>query len=113
VLGLSLDVLRAEALQLLEDVADVLAIVRDAALILVSLIAGLVLFLIYSKVSAVLNAAKRTMKNAEEVTSTISSRIAGPAAAGSGLAFGAGKMAAFVMGFSRKKKKKKGGEDDG
>ena len=98
---------------MLEDVADVLAIIRDAALILVLLIAGLVLLLTYSKVSAVLNAAKRTMKNAEEVTSTISSKIAGPAAAGSGLAFGAGKMAAFVMGFSRKEKRRKGEEDDG
>jgi hypothetical protein len=47
----------------------------------------------------------------EEITDAVSSKIAKPAAAGSGVAFGLGKMAAFVAGFG--KNKNQGGEEDG
>ena len=99
----------------MEQTADILAIIRDAIIILVFLTAGITLFLIYRMLAGLLSSAKRTLKNAEEVTSAVSSKIVGPAAAGSGVAFGAGKLAAFVLGFSRKKKGKegKGGKNDG
>ena len=96
----------------LADTADILAIIRDSLLILVFLMILLLLFVTYRKLSAVLNSARQTLKNVEEVAAAISGKIVGPAAAGSGVAFGAGKLASFVLGFSRKKRKK-GGNNDG
>ena len=97
----------------LADTADILAIIRDSLLILVFLLILSLLFLTYSKLSAVLKSAKQTLKSVEEVAAAVSGKIVGPATAGSGAAFGAGKLAAFVLGFSRKKRKKKGGNNDG
>ena len=71
------------------------------------------LLVVLGKVSGLLSSARRTMKNLEEVVDAVSSRIVGPAAGGSGVAFGAGKLAAFFLGFSRKRKSKEGGQNDG
>ena len=92
------------------DVADIIAVIRDIALISILLFAMAVLLALYWKLSGVLDSARRIMKNADEVADAISSRIVGPAAAGSGVAFGAGKVAAFILGLSRRKK---GGKSDG
>ena len=93
---------------------EIIALIRDIALISILLVAMFALLLLFMKVSAVLDSARRIMKSAEEVATALSSRIVGPASAGSGVAFGAGKMAAFVLGFSRRRKQKgKGGKDSG
>ena len=97
----------------LAETADILAIIRDSLLILVFLMILMLLVVTYRKLSAVLNSARKTLKNVEEVAAAVSGKIVGPATAGSGVAFGAGKLAAFVLGFSRKKRKKKGGNNDG
>ena len=99
----------------IENVAEIVGIVRDFILILAFLIAALVLLLIYRKLSSVLDSARKTLKNAEELTTAISSKLAGPAGSGSGVASGAGKVAAFIFNFARrmKKKKKNGGDKDG
>ena len=76
-------------------------------LLSVSLIVVLVLFL---KVLSVLKSAKRTIGAAEEIITTVSENVVGPAAAGSGVAFGAGKAMAFLFGL---KKRRKGAKDDG
>ena len=90
------------------DTAEIIAMVRDIvflALLLVLLIVALVLFL---KLSSMLNSVKRTIRDAEEMVSTVSGSVVRPAAAGSGIAFGAGKILAFMFGLGRKRKKKGG-----
>ena len=95
----------------LADAADILGIIRDGLLILIFLLAVIVLLVIWRKVSAVLNSFARTAKSVEEITEAVSSKIAKPAASGSGVAFGIGKVAAFVAGLG--KSKNQGGDEDG
>ena len=71
------------------------------------------LLLVYKKLASVLDSASRALKNAEELTTTISSKLIGPAEAGNGVASGAGKAAAFVVSFARRFNKKKKGDEDG
>lgn len=99
---------------MLLGVVETVAIIRDFLLIFVFLSVLIVTLLSYRKVSTILDSAKRTMISVEEVAETVSSRIVGPAASGSGAAFGLGKVAAFFLGLSRRKKDKgKGGDSDG
>ncbi len=94
------------------DFAEVVALVSDILLIVLLLLATLTLLIVLWKVSSLLNSVRRTLSNVEDVAEAVSSRIVGPAAAGSGVAFGVGKLAAFFMGLS-KKRNSKGGEDNG
>ena len=94
------------------EAADTIAIIRDVAIITILLLAMLVLLVIFRKVSGVLDSARRTFRSAEEVTAALSSKIVGPAAAGSSVAFGFGKLAAVVLGWSSSRRRK-GDKDDG
>ncbi len=96
----------------LAEAANTIAIVRDIVLIVIVSATTLVLLFLFRKVSKVLDSAATILDRVENIAETMSSRIVGPAAAGTGVAFGAGKLAAFVLGFS-KKRKKEGGEDNG
>lgn len=93
------------------DTAEIIAMARDIVfllmmlLLLVLLVVALVLF---RKVSAVVDSAKRTIRGAEEMVSTVSGSVVRPAAAGSGIAFAAGKILAFIWGLGRRKKNKGG-----
>ncbi len=95
----------------LTDAAEIIAVIRDIAfivLLLVMLVAALVVVVLVRKVSYVLNSAKRTAKGVEDMMSTVSDSVVRPAAAGSGVAFGAGKILAFILGLVRRKKKQGG-----
>ncbi len=95
----------------LTDAAEIIAVIRDIAfivLLLVMLVVVLVAAVLVRKVSAVLNSAKRTAKGVENMMSTVSGSVVKPAAAGSGVAFGAGKILAFILGLGRRKKKQGG-----
>ena len=95
----------------LTDAAEIIAVIRDIAfitLLLVTLVVVVVLMVLVRKVSSVLNSAKRTAKGVEDMMSTVSSSVVKPAAAGSGVAFGAGKIMAFILGLGKRKKKQGG-----
>ena len=92
----------------LADIADVIGIVRDFLLIFALLAAILILLVLYKKLASLLDSAGRAMRNAEEVATSISSRIVRPATAGSGMASGIGKLVAFITGFSRRSTSKGG-----
>ena len=95
-------------------VAEWVALVRDITLLLLLLVALFVVLFLYRKASTLLDSTKRAMKNAEDIVSTVSEKVVGPAAAGTGLAFGAGKVMAFLLGVSgRRRKRKRGGSDNG
>ena len=97
----------------MERAAEIVGIVRDVFLIGGFSLAILALFLIYRKVSGALDSLGRVIRRGEEVADAVSSRFVGPAVAGSGLAFGAGKFASFVLGLRNKKKERKGEDSDG
>ena len=84
--------------------------IRDIAFLVSLLTLLLTTLILYRKLSAVLNSAKRTLKGTEEVVSALS-KLARPAAVGSSTVFGAGKLAAFLLGISRRKKNQR--RDDG
>ena len=67
----------------LEDVAQIIGIVRDGVLLLALLIGILVMLMLYRKVSSIFNAVSRTMD----------------------MASGAGRVTDFLAGLSRRKKK--------
>lgn len=102
--GLRVDTLSAQ---------EIIGMIRDIAIISVLVVVLLVVLLLYLKVASILNSVKRTMKNAEDVASIVLNRIARPAAAGSSVAFGAGKVAAFLAGLTGRRQRRKGGEKDG
>ena len=83
------------------DAAEIIAMIRDIALLVMIVVTTLAVIIIYVKVSRILNTAKRTLESVEGIISTVSEKLVAPAAAGSGLAFGVGKLAAFLFG-SRK-----------
>ena len=92
----------------LGEIADIIGIVRDVFFIILLLLAIVILFVVYRKGTSFLDSAKRTMNSVEEVADAISTKIAGPASAGSGVAFGAGKVVSFIRGFSKRKKREEG-----
>ncbi len=94
-----------------DDAAEIIAVIRDIAFIVLLLVTLLVAVVLVSKVSSVLNSAKRTAKGVEDMMSTVSGSVVKPAAAGSGVAFGAGKILAFILGLGKRKKKQQGGSN--
>ena len=66
------------------DAAEIIAMVRDIALLVMLVVTTLAVIIIYFKVSKVLNSAKRTLESVEGIISTISEKLVAPAAAGSG-----------------------------
>jgi len=92
--------------------AETVAVIRDFAFLVLIVVATLATLIVFFKVSALLNSTKRALRDAEDVVSTVSGRILGPAMASSRVAFGAGKILAFVLGL-RRKQQKRGGDDDG
>ena len=96
------------------ELAELVGVIRDvimiiAFLISIALLAGL--FFLYRKLSRLLDSGRRTVTSLEEVAEAVSKKIVGPAAAGSGVAFGLGKAAAFVRGFRTSKTRKGEGND--
>ena len=87
------------------DVATIIGMARDIVFFLLLAVALLVIFVLFRKVSALLDSVKRTVKDAEDVISVISDKVVGRATAGSGVAYGAGKVGAFLLGLRRRGKK--------
>ena len=97
------------------DFAEWVAVIRDVILIMAFLLFTFLLlgmFFLYRKLSRLVDSAKRTVASAEQVADAISSKLAGSAGAGSGVAFGIGKAVAFFGGL-RRNKKDKGDQQDG
>ena len=98
-------------LQSAQHVAAIVGIVRDTLLIVLFLVSLGILIAVYAKLSAVLESIRRTVASADKIMETVSENIVEPAVAGSGVAFGLSKIAAFVSG--RRSNKAKGGETHG
>ena len=96
--------MESETIVTIRDIAIIVFVLGGSLLLLVSL---LLVFGLYRKVSSLLNSARKTVKNIEEITSAVSDSFVKPAASGSGIAFGAGKLISFLLGF------RKGGKKNG
>ncbi len=83
------------------DLTDIVSIVRDITIIVVSLFAIYIFFY----VRTILASVRRNMKNVENICSAISDRILGPAT--SGVAIGAWKFFEIVLGLTSSGEKKK------
>jgi hypothetical protein len=97
------------------DTAEIIAMVRDIVLLVLLTVSIMVVLVLYFKISSVIDSAKRTMRDTEDIVTTVANRVVGRAVAGSGVAFGVGKVAAFLFGLSKRKRRQgtKGGDDDG
>lgn len=92
------------------NIATIIAMARDIVFfLLLAALLFMALFL-FRKVSAMLNSAKRTIRDAENVISAVSDKVVGPATKGSGVAFGVGKVGAFLLGLRRRGKGGRNGE---
>ena len=91
-------------LDTVSDIATIIAMARDIVFFLLLAVALIVVLVLFRKVSALLDSVKRTVKDAENVISTVSDKVVGRATAGSGVAFGAGKVGAFLLGLRRRGK---------
>jgi len=89
------------------DAAETVAMIRDIVFLVTLVITTLAVLIISWKVVKVLNRLKSTLDDVESIVSTVSEKLVVPAAAGSGIAFGVGKVAAFLAGARRSKKKDK------
>ena len=97
---------------------EIVAIIRDIAIVLVIgalffviLVMTIVTFLIYRKVSSLIDSIQKTAKDAKGISEVISKKLVKPLVARSVLALGAGQILAFLLGISRRKRgAKKNGE---
>lgn len=89
-------------------IAFYVGFVRDLLLLIILTVILIIVFTIYRKVSKALSSANRILENTEEMVNTVSENIVKPASSGSGVAFGLGKMIAFMRGARRSRSKEDG-----
>ncbi|MCY3638457.1 MAG: hypothetical protein OXG80_05085 [Chloroflexi bacterium] len=88
--------------QILQDIAFYVGFITDLLVLVIILVILITVVAIYRKVTRALNSAGRILDNTEEIVNTVSENIVGPAAAGSSVAFGVGKIFAFIRGAKKK-----------
>ena len=98
------------------EATEFIGIIRDLAIIIVAVVGLLVLmavtimaFLIYRKISPLLDSTKATMKQTQEATSLLSDKFVKPLIGASAFAFTTGRVVGFILGVS----KGKGGSRNG
>ena len=94
------------------DIALIIAMARDILLfvLLLALLVGALI--VIKKLSALINEAQKVVTNTREMIETLTENVVEPAASNSGVAYGAGKVGAFILGL-RKNKRRKGDNDNG
>ena len=81
----------------LDSAALWFGIIRDALFIFVLLFVGIALFVVYRKLSSVLESVDGTLKSTREVADAISERFAEPTSSGTGFIYGMARVLAFIM----------------
>ena len=92
------------------EATEFIGIIRDLAIIIVAVVGLLVLmavtimaFLIYRKISPLLDSTKATMKQTQEATSLLSDKFVKPLIGASAFAFTTGRVVGFILGVSKGK----------
>ena len=80
---------------------------RDILLfvLLLALLVGVII--VVAKISSVLKDIKKMVADAQKMIETLTENVAKPAASNSGVAYNAGKVGAFLLGFGRNRRKKR------
>ena len=86
---------------MLEDTAYVVGIIRDILLIFVLVFTGVALFVVFRKLSSVLESVDGTLKSTREVADAISERFSESSSSGGGVASGIGNVLSFLLRRSR------------
>ena len=99
-------------METVSNVALIIAMARDILLfvLLLALLVGALI--VIKKLSALINEAQKVVTNTREIIETLTENVVEPAASNSGMAYGAGKVGAFLLGL-RRNKRRKGDEDNG
>ncbi len=85
---------------------------RDALLFILLLALLVGALLIMRKVAALLSEARKVVADTKKMVETLTENVVQPAASNAGMAYGAGKVGAFILGLKRNKRKK-GDNDNG
>ena len=95
------------------DATELIALLRDLAVIAFILTAMMVLllllvlsFVLYRKLAPLLNSARTTTRNAEEITTTVSQKLLKPL-----VSYGLGQVLSFILGYSNRKRRKRDGKE--
>ena len=94
------------------DVALILGMARDALLFILLLALLVGALIVIKKLSALISEAQKVVADTRKMVETLTENVVQPAASNSGVAYGAGKVGAFILGL-RRNKRKKGDEDNG
>ena len=94
------------------NVALILAMARDALLFIVLLALLVGALIVIKKLSALISEARKVVADTGKMIETLTENVVQPAASNSGVAYGAGKVGAFILGL-RRNKRKKGDNDNG
>lgn len=86
---------------MLQDTAYVIGIIRDVLLIFILAFIGVALYVVYRKLSSVLDSVDGTLKSTKEVADAISERFSESSSSGAGMASGIGKVLSFLLRRSR------------
>ena len=94
------------------DVALIIAMARDILLfvLLLALLVGALI--VIKKLSSLISEAQKAVADARKMVETLTENVVQPAASNSGVAYGAGKVGAFILGL-RRNKRKKGDDNNG
>ncbi len=84
--------------EIVQGIAIYVGLVRDILLLIILIAILIVVIATYRKISQSLNAANRIIESTEEIVNTVSENIVRPASSGAGIAFGLGKIFAFLRG---------------
>ena len=99
-------------MDIVADVALILGLARDALLFILLLALLVGALIVIKKLSALINEAQKVVTDTRKVVETLTENVVQPAASNSGVAYGAGKVGAFILGL-RRNKRKKGDNDNG
>ena len=94
------------------DVALILGMARDALLFILLLALLVGVLIVIKKISTLISEAQKVVADTRKMVETLTEHVVQPAASNSGVAYGAGKVGAFILGL-RRNKRKKGDKDNG
>ena len=93
------------------DIATVVGLIRDFALLLLMVVALVAFLIILRKAVGLINTAKRTADKAEQIIDLVSERVVQPAASNPRLLRALGRAVGFLAGLLSRRRRQGGGND--
>ncbi len=93
-------------MEIVEDIATVVGLVRDVVLLALLTVALIALIVVFSKIRDLLNTVKETAKSVQDAVNTVSEKVVEPAASNAGAMRGIGGFLGFILGLRGRKRRK-------